>query len=196
MKSNSWYKINESPREPYADSIHSLTKAVGRLRRGEFPYAAKHQVILSSHHPATKLLAQHLHRFHKQVGTEHLLSLTRRQYWVVGGRVLIKRITRKCVICQKKNAKPSQIKMADVPEDRITMATPPFHYTGVDYFGSIIVKIQRSRVERWGCIFTCLTTTQAMHVEVSPSLESDDFINVFERFICRRECPNMIRSDC
>ena len=180
--------------DPFLDEDNVL-RVGGRLRRGEFPYAAKHQIILTSHHQSTKLLVQHLHGFHKHVGTEHLLSLTRQQYWIVGGRVLIKQTTRKCVTCQKKKAKPSQVKMADLPEYRITMSTPPFFYTGVDYFGPIMVKIRRSHDKRWGCIFTCLTT-RAVHLEVSPSLESDDFINVLERFICRRGCPNTIRSDC
>lgn len=109
-----------------------------------------------------------------------MLSLSRQQYWIVEGRVFIKQTTRKCVICQKKKAKPSQVKMADLLEDRITMSTPPFFYTGVDYFGPIMVKIRRSHDKRWGCIFTCLTT-RAVHLEVAPSLESDDFINVLER---------------
>ncbi|XP_066933480.1 uncharacterized protein [Clytia hemisphaerica] len=85
--------------------------------------------------------------------------------------------------------------MANLPEDRITVSTPTFYHTGVDYFGPILVKVLRSRVKRWGCIFTCLTT-RAIHLEVAPSLESDDFINVLERFICRRGSPKLIRSDC
>lgn len=33
-------------------------------------------------------------------------------------------------------------------------------------------------------------------MEVAPSLDSDDFINVLERFVCRRGNPKLIRSDC
>ncbi|XP_066914820.1 uncharacterized protein [Clytia hemisphaerica] len=85
--------------------------------------------------------------------------------------------------------------MGHLPEDRIIVSTPTFYHTGVDYFGPILVKVLRSRVKRWGCIFTCLTT-RAIHLEVAPSLESDDFINVLEHFICRRGSPKLIRSDC
>jgi len=91
--------------------------------------------------------------------------------------------------------KPSEQKMADLPKDRICESTPPFYRTGVDYFGPICVKIFRRRIKRWGCIFTCLNT-RAIHLEVAPSLETDDFINVLERFINRRRNPKLIRSDC
>ena len=39
-------------------------------------------------------------------------------------------------------------------------------------------------------------TTRAIHLEVAPSLETDDFINVLRQFIARRETPKEIRTDC
>ncbi|XP_066933966.1 uncharacterized protein [Clytia hemisphaerica] len=37
---------------------------------------------------------------------------------------------------------------------------------------------------------------KVVHLEVAPSLEADDFLNVFERFVDRRGCPKIARSDC
>ena len=172
-----------------------IIRVGGRLKHGNFPYASKHQIVLPAKHPAVGLLGSQYHNRHHHVGKEHLLSLLRQRYWVIGGRVMCKQIIKKCIVCQKMNAKPSCTKMANLPEDRISMSTPPFYHTGIDYFGPITVKVLRSRVKRWGCIFTCLST-RAIHLEVAPSLESDDFINVLERFICRRGRPKTIRSDC
>ena len=104
----------------------------------------------------------------------------------------MKRVIQKCVRCLKRRAKPSEVKMADLPVDRITAGAPTFFHTGVDYFGPVQVKVLRSKVKRWRCLFTCLVT-RAVHIEVSPSLEADDFIN---RFINRRGNPEIIRSDC
>jgi transposase InsO family protein len=39
-------------------------------------------------------------------------------------------------------------------------------------------------------------TTRAIHLEVAPSLETDDFINVLRQFIARRGTPKEIRTDC
>ena len=180
--------------DPFLDDEGTL-RVGGRLKHGDLPYLSKHQITLPSKHYVTELLVRYIHNYNHHVGREHLLSLIRQEYWVIGARVLVRKIVNQCILCQKLTAKPTYAKMADLPIHRITFPTPPFHHTGVDYFGPITVKILRSRIKRWGCIFTCLTT-RAIHLEVAPSLEADDYINVMERFMCRRGKPNMLRSDC
>ena len=181
--------------DPYLDKNDKLIRVGGRLKRGNLPYAVKHQIILPKNHSAVKLLVRYYHVRNQHVGTEHLISLLRQEFWIIGVRVIVKRVIRECIQCQKRKAKPSQIKMADLPPDRITVGAPTFFHTGVDFFGPIQVKVLRSKVKRWGCIFTCLVT-RAIHLELSPSLESDDFINTLQRFTNRRRNPNLIRSDC
>ena len=57
-----------------------------------------------------------------------------------------------------------------------------------------MVKRARSRVKRYGVIFTCLVV-RAVHIEVAYSLDTDSFINALRRFIARRGTPKEIRSD-
>ena len=71
---------------------------------------------------------------------------------------------------------------------------PPFIFTSVDLFGPLTVKWGRGTAKRWGCLFTCLTT-RAVHLEVTPSLETDHFIMVLRQFISRRGPPKEIWSD-
>ena len=84
--------------------------------------------------------------------------------------------------------------MADLPRQRVTADKPPFSSTGVDFFGTFLVKLGRSQVKRYGCIFTCLAV-RTVHIEVAYSLDTDSFINAFQRFICRRGQPMEIISD-
>ena len=84
--------------------------------------------------------------------------------------------------------------MADLPPSRIVPWEPPFTYVGVDYFGPFCVKRGRSRVKRYGVIFTCLVI-RAVHVEVAHSLNTDSFLNALRRFMARRGRPKEIRSD-
>ena len=84
--------------------------------------------------------------------------------------------------------------MANLPAFRTKAYEPCFTYTGVDYFGPLNVKRERSVVKRWGAIFTCLNS-RAVHLEVATSLETDCFTNVFRRFINRRGLPKCIYSD-
>ena len=180
--------------DPFLDD-ENILRVGGRLKYGKIPYAAKHQIVLPSSHYAVQLLVKLLHVESRHVGREHLLSIIRQEFWIIKGRRLVASIISKCLTCKMNKAQPSQTKMADLPTDRIAIAEPPFFNTGVDYFGPILVKVLRSQVKRWGCIFTCLST-RAIHLEVAPSLQTDDFLNVLRRFINRRGCPKTIRSDC
>jgi len=84
--------------------------------------------------------------------------------------------------------------MADLPVERVTPDKPPFTFIGLDFFGPFLVKVGRSMVKRYGCIFTCLAV-RAVHIEVAHSLETSSFINALQRFIARRGQPLEIRSD-
>lgn len=84
--------------------------------------------------------------------------------------------------------------MANLPKERLTPEDPPFTSVGVDYFGPLYVKQGRSRVKRYGCVFTCLTT-RSVHIEITSSLDTDSFINALRRFISLRENPTSVYSD-
>ena len=90
---------------------------------------------------------------------------------------------------------PTFTKMTDLPVVRVTSSLSSFYHVGVEYFGPITLKVLRSRVKRWGSISTCLKT-RAVYLEAAPSLESDDFINLLERYVRRRGHSKLIRSDC
>ncbi|XP_075157823.1 uncharacterized protein LOC142231089 [Haematobia irritans] len=84
--------------------------------------------------------------------------------------------------------------MSELPIERLSPFTPPFYFTGVDYFGPFEVVIGRRREKRWGVLFTCMTV-RAVHLEISPSLTTDSFLLVLKQFICRRGVPRRIVSD-
>ena len=53
--------------------------------------------------------------------------------------------------------------MADLPLARFQINEPPFCNTRLDLFGSLTVKVKRSNVKRYGCLFTCMTTRAYFH---------------------------------
>jgi len=84
--------------------------------------------------------------------------------------------------------------MAGLPVSRLKVGYPAFTHTGVDYFGPIEVNIFRRRVKRWGCFFTCLTSS-CVHLEMAYSLDTCSFISALDRFQNRRGVPDSYHSD-
>ena len=84
--------------------------------------------------------------------------------------------------------------MAPLPRAKVTPQSPPFSSVGVDYLGPILVKLKRSHVKRYGCLFTCLAV-RAVHIEIAHDLTSDFFIQAFSRFVSRRGLPVEVFSD-
>lgn len=80
--------------------------------------------------------------------------------------------------------------MANLPEDCVSPAKPPFTYTGVDCFGPFEVRRGRTKAKRYGVIFTCLRV-RAIRIEVASSLDTASFVNALQR----RGQPEEIRSD-
>ena len=158
----------------------------GRVERNSNP------VILPKSHWLTKLVLRHFHHLSMHGGREHVISLCLQQFWIIGIRGMLKNMP--CVHCRRRDGKPLDQRMADLPLDRTTPGYPPFTFVGIDCFGPFLVKRGRSEVKLYGCIFTCLSV-RAVHIEVLPSLETDTFLNALQRFISLRGAPKLMRCD-
>ncbi|XP_028413969.1 uncharacterized protein LOC114536827 [Dendronephthya gigantea] len=171
-----------------------LLRVGGRLTNAPISEERKHPIILPKNCHISTLIARYYHRLARHSGLEHVLSLIRARYWMIGARKTLKKMLNSCVDCKRRQAAAGEQKMADLPEHRVTPDKPPFTFVGVDCFGPFVVKRARSLVKRYAVLFTCLTI-RAVHIEVVQSLDTSSFLNALRRFIARRGQPEVIRSD-
>lgn len=171
-----------------------LLRVGGRLQRAQIPHDSKHQLLLPNKHLITDAIISHAHRNNGHIGINATLAYTREHYWIINAKSAIKRVLSRCITCKRYNAPVRQQIMAPLPVERLQPGNPPFTYVGIDYFGPILVKHRRSRIKRWGCIFTCLTM-RAVHIEVAYRLDTDSFLLCLQRFMNRRGQPMKIYSD-
>ncbi len=181
-----------SPLSPYVDE-QGLLRVGGRLPNARIPAAAKNQMILPKDHPVTRLLIMHNHRRNGHVGQEHVLANLREKYWILNGRVAVRTMLRRCMLCRIKRARRKYPYMANLPAGRLA-SDEPFTNCGVDLFGPFYIKQGRKQLKRWGVIFTCLTV-RCVHLEPVESLDTDDFISCLRRFVNRRGAPQTMYSD-
>ena len=153
----------------------------------------KHPIVLPTKHHVTDMIIRHYHQI-GHVGSSQVLAAIRRKFWILKGGSAVRRVVSKCIKCRRWNSKPEAQIMAPLPMARVTPGDAPFTAVGIDYFGPMPVKLKRSRVKRYGCIFTCLTM-RAVHIEVSQDLTTDSFLMAFSRFVSRRGAPTEVYSD-
>ena len=108
-RSNSLKKL-----DPILDD--GLLRVGGRLQRAQLDYDAKHPVILPKKTHVSNLIISHYHQVSGHSGLEHTLSLVRQRYWIINGRVSVRRVTNEC-FSRRRQAPAMQQKMSDLPED-------------------------------------------------------------------------------
>ena len=179
LKSSPLYKLN-----PIV--VDGVMRVGGRLDRAYLDFDVKHPIVLPGDHHLTDLIIQDVHfRIVGHLGVDATLNQIRKNYWIINAKVAIRRILKDCVICKRRDGRPGNQIMAELPTARLQINEPPFSCTGVDYFGPLLVRQGRSNKKRYGCLFTCLTS-RAIHLELAADLTTSSFINAFRRFIARR----------
>ncbi|XP_070067109.1 uncharacterized protein [Drosophila virilis] len=176
---------------PYVDDS-GILRIKGRIDNIEDVEVCKRPIILPRRHQLTYLLVEFYHRrYHQQ---QIVVNELRQRYWVCGLRALVREVSNTCPACRIRRARPKPPGMGDLPIERLSPYTPPFTYTGVDYFGPYDIVVGRRREKRWGVLFTCLTV-RAVHLDIAMSLSTDSYLCVLKSFVARCGCHRRMLSD-
>lgn len=181
---------------PFLDQ-NKLIRVGGRLSHSTFCNNKAHPIVLSNHHPISKLLAcdEHLKLLH--CGPQQLLYSLREKYWLLSGRSLCRKIVHNCVICFKAKPRIAQQLMGELPSGRLE-GSYPFENTGVDYAGPFLIRDRNTRnyktSKAYIALFICFLS-KAIHIELVSDLTSECFIAALRRFVARRGKPKTIHSD-
>ena len=165
-----------------------------RLNKASISESGKQPILLPTGNHYALLLIQECHRkvFHN--GVRETLNLLRQGYWIPRGREMVKRTICNCILCKRLEAVPFRSKFCvDLPEGRID-DSPPFTNTGMDFAGPLLLSDKNIARKHYVCLFTCMST-RAIHLELVPSLEVDEFLRAFRRFCARRDLPSTLYSD-
>ncbi|XP_025996398.1 uncharacterized protein LOC113005278 [Solenopsis invicta] len=116
---------------PFTDES-GLIRVGGRLKHAHLPYNQKHQIVSPARHHVTEIILREEHIRLKHCGPQHLLAAIRTRYWPLSGRREARKVVRRCIPCFKYRPNIIELRMADLPESRVTVSRP-FAICGTDY---------------------------------------------------------------
>ena len=136
-----------------------IRRCGGRLRRADIPYSSRHAILLSKQHHLANLITEYAHERTMHGGVKETLTELRSKYWFVRGRQFVRKIIHRCVTCRKvEGLQYRVIPPPPLPEFRV-QESPPFAFCGVDFPGSLCVKVEESESSKvWICLYTCCIT--------------------------------------
>ena len=183
---------------PYFDLKLSCIRVGGRLKNSLLLPDHKNPFIISSRSHFSELIIQDRHRNVLHAGTQLILALIRKSYWIINGRRAVKSFISKCIPCIRYRAATLTQQMEDLPAPRV-IPSYPFLHVGLDYAGPIKFKVSPGRGRKsmpgYIAVFVCFAT-KAINLELVSSYDSKGFIQAFKRFVSRRGLCAHIYSDC
>ena len=175
-------------------NVYMDDECVLRTRSRADNLQLKDAIVLPKMHHVTFLIVKSYHeRFH-HTSHEAIINTIRGKFYISKLRVLYKTVRKSCQICRNNYATPDVPQMAQLPAARLAAFERPFTFTGIDFFGPILVTVGRRKEKRYGVLFTCLTV-RAIHLEIAHSLDTSSCVMAIRNFVARRGSPKDIYTD-
>ena len=148
---------------------NGLLHGGGRIANRPFQQDMKHPIILPKCHHIIPLIIRYYYLVSGHV--EHVLSLLRDKFWIIGARAAVRKSLRDCLDCKRRQAFLANRRWPTYH------GKPPFTYVAVDCFGPFPVWRGRSKVKRYGMLFTYLVV-RGGHIKVAQSLNTNSFLTL------------------
>ncbi|XP_043069513.2 uncharacterized protein [Drosophila bipectinata] len=168
-----------------------ILRTRGRLNAVDI---AEDAIILAHGCRKTNLIVRSFHEKYHHLAHETVINDIKNSFYISRLRVLHKSVRNTCQRCKIDRAVPRPPQMAPIPRAKVGSFERPFTYTGVDYFGPLLVNVGRRKEKRWVALFTCLTL-RAVHFEITYSLDTSSCIMCLANFMALRGTPKEIFSD-
>lgn len=151
-------------------------------------------VLPDTKHEVVRRLVMDRHKDNCHAGTQILMSIIRKEFWILGGRRSIRSVVSSCSVCKRYVLKNLEVKPTPLPENRVRDAKL-FEVLGVDLAGPLLIRGDGECVKKvWIVLFTC-AVYRAIRLEVVSSLSTDSFMQALRRFCSRNGRPKVCYSD-
>lgn len=168
-------------------NIEGIFECRGRIQ-GHYP------IYLPDDGVFTGKLVTHFHKHTLHGGVGLTMAKVRETYWVPRLRQLVKRLIKRCYGCKRFHVSAfANPPPGNLPTDR-TEGTSPFQVVGIDYARPIKYHDSKNKGKAYIVLYAC-SLSRALYLELTKTMETEEFITSLKRFIARKGRPVKIYSD-
>jgi transposase len=182
---------------PFIDE-RGIIRSESRLVKVDFlPYDTRCPIILTAESNFTKILVASVHRDREHpVSIDAAKAKLKEGFHILGLDNLLSSIRSHCRECRATRAQPYEQRIATLPKYRFEQPLGAFSKVGLDFAGPFELKVGRAirRKKHYILLFTCLQV-RAVHLEVTPAMDTNAVVLAFSRFISIRGMPTEFLSD-
>ena len=153
--------------------------------------------ILPKNSKFKELVVKHCHKLLFHNGVRETLKLIRTKSQITKPINYVRRIIKKCVICNRNEGNQFQyLAPYDFPSQRLSDKFA-FTYSAVDYAGPLYVNNIYSKFQTFKCwivLFTC-ASARCIYLDLVPDCSSSSCVRVLKNFFAARGVPTLIISD-
>ena len=168
-------------------NLDGIFECRGRIQ-GHYP------IYLPDDGVFTGKLVTHFHKHTLHGGVGLTMAKVRETYWVPRLRQLVKRLIKRCYGCKRFHVSAfANPPPGNLPTDR-TEGTSPFQVVGIDYARPIKYHDSKNKGKAYIVLYAC-SLSRALYLELTKTMETEEFITSLKRFIARKGRPVKIYSD-
>ena len=175
-----------------------LLRSIGRLLFAPTELEIKKcPIIWDAKEKTARLYLECARRICAHQATDPVKAFVQQRYHVIGLRKTLLLIKYRCFLFRRFDTQNIQPIMSPLPAFRFPTEESkfPFANTGLDFFGPVYIEDKQSKIEKhYRLVFTC-RFTRAVPLETCPDLNTDTFLNEYQRFTCRRCQLILLYSD-
>ncbi|CAI4220968.1 unnamed protein product [Auanema sp. JU1783] len=173
------------------EGILRVRGRLGHVNKSE----SEHPILLFGNKFFTNLLLKYIHDISLHAPRETLISIVRKEFFIIKLKKCLNDITSNCLQCKKINNRPFKYpNFPQLPKERV-VKFKPFENIGIDYAGPLLVKTEEQTTKKvWIVLITCLCT-RAVYLEEVTDCSSETLILTLRKFFARKRIPSKIISD-
>ena len=144
--------------------------------------ASHHPILLAKESALAQAIVNDIHHRCSHAGIFTVLRELRREFWLLNGFSMVRRILRQCVVCKKLNERPIQINLNSYRDFRCDPPKIPFSSIFIDHIGPINARYGGEVKKIWLLLITCLFT-RAVSIKISLSADVQEFLRCLQMHV-------------